>query len=557
MQNGKYFKENQEFVEVFQPLDRITRFMMAPLLLVVSLIAAYYGVPYPLKQVLTIFIIYALYTAITSWMIKKGYLPAHIAFFCRLLVSCIIVAAFTYYTGGPASFMPIVYVVVSMLAALTLPFWGFLGVLTMSSLCYLVELGLEVYGFLPQVIIFKEFVPRELYLQSNYLRIVTPVEFIVAISISVLAYNVASLLREREKKLTVLNAQLMVRDQIITAAQENLRKLITNSIDGIVVVDEKGVVRFANPAAEVIFSKTPGKLIGEKLECPARAGEVFNLKVHDKAGVERIVELRMVEIEWEGELALLTHLRDITESKREEKALKEISEMKSDFVSTASHELRTPLAVIRESVSIVLDEISGKVNQKQKRLLSIAVNNISRLTRLIDNLLDISKIESHSNLLVLKTMDIIKVAKEIVKEWDGEALEKNIKLTLAQYPKKPLWVKADPDKLIQIFDNLISNALKFTRNRGKITINVFDKENEAEVEIIDTGCGIAPSDMPKLFEKFEQLNHDPETGNKGTGLGLAITKGLLAKHGGRIGVESKLGQGTKFTFILPKAAQKT
>ncbi|MBU1767996.1 MAG: HAMP domain-containing histidine kinase, partial [Candidatus Omnitrophica bacterium] len=281
------------------------------------------------------------------------------------------------------------------------------------------------------------------------------------------------------------------------------------------------------------------------------------LKVHDKAGVERIVELRMVEIEWEGELALLTHLRDITESKREEKALKEISEMKSDFVSTASHELRTPLAVIRESVSIVLDEISGKVNQKQKRLLSIAVNNISRLTRLIDNLLDISKIESHSNLLVLKTMDIIKVAKEIVKEWDGEALEKNIKLTLAQYPKKPLWVKADPDKLIQIFDNLISNALKFTRNRGKITINVFDKANEAEVEIIDTGCGIAPSDMPKLFEKFEQLNHDPETGNKGTGLGLAITKGLLAKHGGRIGVESKLGQGTKFTFILPKAAQKT
>jgi len=125
-------------------------------------------------------------------------------------------------------------------------------------------------------------------------------------------------------------------------------------------------------------------------------------------------------------------------------------------------------------------------------------------------------------------------------------------LALTIRPEHSLVVLADLEKLNEIFLNLLSNSLKFTAEQGKISIEIAEKENLGEVSIIDTGMGIAPEDLPKVFKKFEQFNRAPMPEVKGTGLGLAITKELVELHGGKIQVQSELGKGTKFTFTIPK-----
>lgn len=235
------------------------------------------------------------------------------------------------------------------------------------------------------------------------------------------------------------------------------------------------------------------------------------------------------------------------------------SQMEAEFIATVSHELRTPLAMIKESAAVMLEGIAGSINEKQKRLLNISRNNVDRMTRLVDDLLDLAKLEAHKVELRREHLDICKMAHGMVDQMRLKTSRQGVDLAVTCCPKKPVPVFADPDRLEQIFTNLMANSIKFTQRGGKVSVEIMDHGELVEISMLDTGKGIAKSDMPKLFSKFQQFDSAKSTKAKGTGLGLVITKGLVELHGGKIWAESppsgragEHGRGAKFTFTLPK-----
>lgn len=349
--------------------------------------------------------------------------------------------------------------------------------------------------------------------------------------------------------------------------------------DGMIVTDAAGRVVFLNPVAEALMGWQQAEARGRPLE------EIFNI-VSEETGqmVENLVGkvIREVTVVGLGNhtiliakdgtrrpidvsaapiidaknkccLGVVLVFRDVTERRKVEDALKKINELKTDFVSMASHELRTPLTIIKQGVALVLDQTAGVINPRQKEFLETADRNISRLTRLINDLLDISKIEAQKMPINIQAVDIVKAMAESVALLKPQADGKKINLAITKFPEKSFKVFADPDRLSEIFQNLISNALKFTGEQGRVSVEIIEREDQGEVKVIDTGRGIAREDLPKLFQKFEQFDRVAGPGSKGTGLGLAITKGLIELQGGKIWAESELGKGSKFTFTIPKA----
>jgi signal transduction histidine kinase len=227
--------------------------------------------------------------------------------------------------------------------------------------------------------------------------------------------------------------------------------------------------------------------------------------------------------------------------------------MKSEFISVVSHELRTPLSLTREGLSLVIDEIPGKINEGQQKCLRTAMNNIDRLNRIIGDLLDVSKIESGKvelNKVQFDLKDVIGQVESIFKQRAADAgLALDVKL-----PQEPLPVFADRDRTIQIFTNLLANALKFTE-KGRIEISAQARDGSIECVVSDTGIGIKEENIPHLFDKFRQFGRVHGPGDKGTGLGLAIVKGIVEMHGGSIVAESVYTEGSRFTVRLPRHDQ--
>jgi len=233
------------------------------------------------------------------------------------------------------------------------------------------------------------------------------------------------------------------------------------------------------------------------------------------------------------------------------KKLKAMYDIQKEFTSTVSHELRTPLASIKTAIDIVVKRMVGEINPEQEEVLGRAKSNVDRLKRLIDDILDLTKIESGKLQMNFMINDIHRVIADVVESQRDVAQSRGlyIKVDLgASVPRVPF----DTDRIIQVLNNLLGNAIKFTK-QGGITIQTRDKspENHIMVSVIDTGKGIAPEDIPKLFQKFQQIESGHENEEGGTGLGLAICKEIIARHGGKIWVESKPQEGAVFNFILP------
>jgi signal transduction histidine kinase len=236
------------------------------------------------------------------------------------------------------------------------------------------------------------------------------------------------------------------------------------------------------------------------------------------------------------------------ERKKAEKKIKEAVETKSEFLSMVSHELRTPLTAMKESVSIVLDEMAGEINDEQKDCLDIAKRNIDRLSRLINDVLDFQKLESGKMKFNMKAGNINEVVEQVYQTMVSSTKE-GINLVIDLEDNLPK-VNFDADKITQVLTNLVSNAIKFTE-KGNVTMKTIRGENIIHVLVSDTGCGIKKEDEPKLFRKFEQLSIGGERKTGGTGLGLAICKEIIEQHRGKIWAESELNKGSTFHFVLP------
>lgn len=236
-------------------------------------------------------------------------------------------------------------------------------------------------------------------------------------------------------------------------------------------------------------------------------------------------------------------IKDITDRKKAE-------QLKDDLVSTVSHELRTPLTTIREAVSQVLDGLLGATTPDQREFLLMCLQDVDRLMRIINDLLDISKIEAKRVELNKETIDIVKLIKQVQTTFMPRFWEKQLEGKVS-FSHEQIEIYADRDKIIQVLTNLIGNALKFT-NQGYIEISAVDKGDTVECSVIDSGKGIAQADLAKVFDKFKQVGREYGPGEKGTGLGLAIAKGIVDLHKGKIWAESQENKGTKFIFTLPK-----
>ena len=223
--------------------------------------------------------------------------------------------------------------------------------------------------------------------------------------------------------------------------------------------------------------------------------------------------------------------------------------LKSNFISSVSHELRTPLKAVRESISIVLDGSAGQINDEQKKFLSVSKRNVDRLTNLIDDFLDLQKLDSDKMSLYSDDNDMNQAVKEVYELMLPPAEKKSLSLTMELDESLPK-IKFDKDKIIQVLTNIIDNAVKFTQT-GTVTVATRRNGNALIVSVKDTGPGIAEEDLPKLFNEFEQLPNASGKRNRGTGLGLAICKGIIHRHRGKIWAESELGKGTIMQFILP------
>ena len=233
------------------------------------------------------------------------------------------------------------------------------------------------------------------------------------------------------------------------------------------------------------------------------------------------------------------------------KKLKAMYEMQKEFTSTVSHELRTPLASIKTAVDLVIRKMVGEITPQQADVLQRAKNNVDRLKRLIDDILDLSKMESGKLDMNFMVNNINRVIQETVESQKDVAASRGLYVKLELDEHLPP-VFFDSDRITQVLNNLLNNAIKFTK-KGGITITSINKaeSNHIIITVKDTGRGIAQSGMPKIFEKFQQIESAESNEEGGTGLGLAICRQIIERHGGKIWVESTEGEGTTFSFILP------
>lgn len=241
--------------------------------------------------------------------------------------------------------------------------------------------------------------------------------------------------------------------------------------------------------------------------------------------------------------------------------LKELDQLKSDFVANVSHELSTPLATSRYLLSVIEKGIAGQINPKQKEYLVLVQNNIDRLTRLIENLLSLSRIESGRFELKREAFDLAAIIKEALEPFKAQASSRSVSLKTALDEDMPK-VYIDKDRIIQVLVNLLDNAMKFSMDGGRVTVSArvlekppFASDSElkfAQICVADCGVGIPVEDIDRLFAKFQRIPQKlQETKVKGTGLGLAITKEIVEAHMGKIWVDSESGKGSKFFFTLP------
>jgi len=221
-------------------------------------------------------------------------------------------------------------------------------------------------------------------------------------------------------------------------------------------------------------------------------------------------------------------------------------EARSEVLGVVAHDLRNPISAIVSSTELLLGvDLPG---EKRRELLEVCQRAARRMNRLVGDLLDATQVQAGHLSLQLSDVSVGALFKELEATWRGAATEKTLTLSVID-PPAGLFVRADQDRVMQVLGNLIGNAVKFTEAGGRVTVSAKPVRDEVEIQVQDTGPGIPAEAIPRLFERFWQGDAGDR---RGIGLGLAITKGIVEAHGGRINVESELGNGTTFTFTLPR-----
>ncbi|HWB86864.1 MAG TPA: PAS domain-containing sensor histidine kinase [Bryobacteraceae bacterium] len=371
--------------------------------------------------------------------------------------------------------------------------------------------------------------------------------------------------------------------------ERRFRELLEAAPDAIVEVDREGRIVLLNRVTEKLFGYSHDELLGQSIEIlvpdSVRAihvnhranywnhpvarpmGSGLSLYGRRKDGSSIPVEISLSPVKSEDGFRVTAIIRDIRQRKQNEDQIREMqqqaytrelelrnreveraNQLKSEFLASMSHELRTPLHTIIGFAELLAEEIEGPLNEKQKRFLDHIHTDSLHLLELINDVLDLSKVESGRLELRCETFDVASAVEETLSSILPQGIAKSIDIKADVPPATGIF--ADRVRFKQILFNLLSNAVKFTPEGGRISVEATLRNDCLEMSVSDTGIGIPTAQQEAVFDKFYQVGATTKGVREGTGLGLAITKSLVEKHGGRIWLESEPGKGSRFTFTI-------
>ena len=343
----------------------------------------------------------------------------------------------------------------------------------------------------------------------------------------------------------------------VSEVKKRLEALLNNTVNGIVMIGAEGRLTYVNPAAASLLG-LHDDFMGRKHVEVISTYELLDMIDQARTSMQavkrsivlhtlgaRTVEANVVPIRNEQITSqdILLVLNDITEIKRLEKVRK-------DFIANVSHELKTPVATISGFAETVLDE-GGKNQENVMEFTQIIYDEARRLSLLINDLLELSKLESDESNLHMQTLDLSHLVGENVDRMAKIARLRKIHIEYSQ-PPKSIAIISDVDAINQILSNLLDNAIKYSMDEGQIEVKLEELNNRVKISVSDSGIGIPGKEIPRIFERFYRVDKARSRKTGGTGLGLAIVKHLAENLGGQVMVESNLGQGSTFSFTLPK-----
>lgn len=353
---------------------------------------------------------------------------------------------------------------------------------------------------------------------------------------------------------------------IVRNSEIRLHTILDNIADAITTIDSDGIIETINQAGQNVFGYSAAELVGRNFNILLPAtyhnqhgdnfkryldtgkapviGSVREAEGMRKDGTIFPIEIAVSEMWIESKHIFTVIVRDMTERKKVER-------LKSEFVSMVSHELRTPLTSILGSLGLVAGGVTGALPVQSKSMIDLAYKNSERLLNLINDILDIDKIESGKMRFDLKTVEIMPVIQQSLDSNAGYGKQYNVKFLITHGLPQAM-VAVDVDRFIQIMSNLMSNAAKFSPAGSSVEVSVQRHEQNLRISVLDHGSGIPDSFKEKVFQKFSQADSSDTRQRGGTGLGLSITKAMIEEMGGEIAFENQESGGTLFYFDLPE-----
>jgi PAS domain S-box-containing protein len=369
-----------------------------------------------------------------------------------------------------------------------------------------------------------------------------------------------------KKRIYKQNVLIDEKSKELLISEEHLMAMFTGMLDGMVTIDINGTITEFNPAAENMFGYTTNEVLGKnvKMLLPEEARVEFDnfIDVYKKTDHSDIigstnkivgcrkngelfpVELSVNDVKYHDEVEFIGVVRDITDRTQVEK-------MKNEFISTVSHEMRTPLTSIRGSLGLIAGGAMGELGPDIKNLIEISINNTERLIRMINDILDIDRIESGNIQLQFDDLFLKDVALESINNIEGLANEKNITIDFHSVCDD-CKIHADKDRIIQAIVNILSNAIKFSGENDTVLVILDCNDDYCNLSIKDTGIGISENHHEAIFDKFTQVDSSDTREIGGSGLGLSIVKSIISAHHGSVELESQQGTGSTFIIHMPR-----
>lgn len=366
-------------------------------------------------------------------------------------------------------------------------------------------------------------------------------------------------LREAQLVATHTELERRVEDRTaeLAATAHRTNAILQSLMDGLIVVDQEHKVTEANETIRSLIGRNPvGEPLGQLMEpetgdvavrLAQEVGRISRWRLQSQFADPLPVEVSIALIAREGTVQSVLSVRDISERLR-------LDQLKTDFVSTVSHELRTPITAVYGSLRLVLAGVTGPITAPSKQMLQRAFDNSERLIRLVNDLLDMQRVERGQLVISPQATRLEQLVLSAIDASEGYD-PRDIPIDVIG-AENPIPVEADPDRIIQVLQNLLSNALKYSPDDGRIEVKLVSTDHWVRVTVKDQGHGIPPEFHERIFGAFQQADSGPERRKPGTGLGLAVSKAIIDGHQGRMGFESPPGEGATMWFELERLAHE-